>query len=108
MLSAGRCVGDPTADGMILWTRRPPVNGTSASRLTVEIATDEDFRHVVSRTHARMSAATDWTCRVLVAGLAPAREYWYRFADDHGMGAASAERSRRRRPRTTARCSSRS
>jgi len=82
----GIASGDPSADGMILWTRRPPVNGTSASRLTVEIATDEDFRHVVSRTHARVSAATDWTCRVLVAGLAPAREDWYRFTDDHGLG----------------------
>jgi alkaline phosphatase D len=62
------------------------VDGTSASRLLVEIATDQDFRHVVSKTHARVSTATDWTCRVLAVGLAPGREYWYRFTDEHGFG----------------------
>ena len=35
---------------------------------------------------ARLTAATDWTCRVLAAGLEPAREYWYRFIDEQGNG----------------------
>jgi alkaline phosphatase D len=82
----GVASGDPSADGAMLWTRRPPVTGSAASRLVVEIAADDAFRHVVSRTHARVSAATDWTCRVLVAGLTPATEYWYRFTDEHGFG----------------------
>ena len=82
----GVASGDPSADGVILWTRRPPTNEGSASRLLVEIASDDGFRDVVSTTHANVSAATDWTCRVLVAGLAPAREYWYRFTDEHGFG----------------------
>jgi len=82
----GVASGDPTADGVILWTRRPPTNEGSASRLLLEIASDEQFRHVVSTAHANVSAATDWTCRVLVAGLPPAREYWYRFTDEHGNG----------------------
>ena len=82
----GVASGDPGADGVILWTRRPPANGGSASRLVVEIAADADFRDVVSTTHATISAASDWTCRVLAAGLAPAREYWYRFTDEHGFG----------------------
>ena len=82
----GVASGDPGADGVILWTRRPPTNERPASRLLVEIASDEQFRHVVSTAHADVSAATDWTCRVLVAGLAPAREYWYRFTDEHGIG----------------------
>ncbi len=33
-----------------------------------------------------MSAASDWTCRVLVGGLKPSREYWYRFVDANGEG----------------------
>ena len=82
----GVASGDPSADGVILWTRRPPTKEASASRLLVEIASDEQFRHVVSTAHANVSAITDWTCRVLVAGLAPAREYWYRFTDEHGNG----------------------
>ena len=82
----GVASGDPSADGVILWTRRPPTKEGSASRLLVEIAADEQFRNVVSTSHATVSAATDWTCRVLVAGLGPAREYWYRFTDERGFG----------------------
>src|SRR5256885_3127875 len=82
----GVASGDPTPDGMILWTRRPPVDGTSATRLSVEIASDVDFRDIVSATHMSIDASSDWTCRVLVGGLAPAHEYWYRFTDDHGFG----------------------
>jgi len=33
-----------------------------------------------------VSAASDWTTRVLVAGLAPSRVYWYRFTDEEGHG----------------------
>jgi alkaline phosphatase D len=82
----GVASGDPSADGVMLWTRRPPTKEGFASRLLVEIAADEQFRNVVSTSHANVSLATDWTCRVLVAGLAPAREYWYRFTDEHGFG----------------------
>ncbi|HSK77307.1 MAG TPA: PhoD-like phosphatase N-terminal domain-containing protein [Thermoanaerobaculia bacterium] len=34
---------------------------------------------------AALTADTDWTCRVLAAGLHPARVYWYRFIDEHGF-----------------------
>src|SRR6185437_12218213 len=33
-----------------------------------------------------ISAEADWTCRVLVGGLKPARVYWYRFTDSNGNG----------------------
>ena len=51
----GVASGDPSADGVILWTRRPPTKEGSASRLLVEIAADEGFRNVVSTTHANVS-----------------------------------------------------
>lgn len=82
----GVASGDPTPDGVMLWTRRPPVDGSIASRLEVEIAADEGFRHIVSRASAAVDASTDWTCRVLVVGLAPSRVYWFRFTDEHGFG----------------------
>ena len=82
----GVASGDPRHDSVILWTRRPPVNGTSLNRLRVEISADKDFHSVVSTNHAAVSAASDWTCRVLAAGLAPNRVYWYRFIDDDGNG----------------------
>jgi alkaline phosphatase D len=81
----GVASGDPAPDGVILWTRRPFDTGETAT-LTVEIAEDEAFRRVVATAPATVSAASDWTCRVLAAGLRPARVYWYRFTDADGNG----------------------
>jgi alkaline phosphatase D len=82
----GVASGDPHPDSVVLWSRRPPAPAGSASRLRVEIAADAGFDHVVARAEAPLSAETDWTCRVLAAGLAPSRVYWYRFTDEHGFG----------------------
>ncbi len=82
----GVASGDPRPDSVVLWTRRPPVNGDAAKRLTVEIAEDEGFARVVASAQARLTDASDWTCRVLAGGLAPARLYWYRFIDERGNG----------------------
>ncbi|MEQ1832938.1 MAG: alkaline phosphatase D family protein [Candidatus Eisenbacteria bacterium] len=82
----GVASGDPYADSVLLWTRRPPVNGDAAARLTVEVAEDEQFTRVVATASAKLTAASDWTCRILAAGLKPATVYWYRFTDEHGNG----------------------
>jgi alkaline phosphatase D len=81
----GVASGDPEPDSVILWTRRPYEAG-GRRLLTVEIAEDADFRAVVASAPAPVSAQSDWTSRVLVAGLKPAREYWYRFTDSEGNG----------------------
>ena len=36
-----------------------------------------------------LASAADWTARVLVGGLKPARTYWYRFTDTDGNGSRS-------------------
>ena len=54
--------------------------------LTVEVAEDEAFRRVIAHAQAPVSSAADWTARVLVGGLKPARTYWYRFTDADGNG----------------------
>src|SRR5262245_16026605 len=82
----GVASGDPHPDSVLLWTRRPPVNGDTSKRLTVEIAEDEQFNRVVATAQANLTEASDWTCRVLAAGLKPARVYWYRFTDEQGNG----------------------
>jgi alkaline phosphatase D len=82
----GVASGDPTTDSVILWTRRPPAADSRARHLTVDVATDIDFTRVVARGKGEVSADTDWTCRILAAGLLPAHEYWYRFVDEHGLG----------------------
>lgn len=81
----GVASGDPDAQSVILWTRRPYADG-SRQILTVEVAEDEAFRRVVAQTEAPVSSDSDWTARVLVGGLAPARVYWYRFTDGEGNG----------------------
>ncbi|MFL6847759.1 MAG: alkaline phosphatase D family protein [Sphingomicrobium sp.] len=81
----GVASGDPDPSSVILWTRRPFASG-DRQLLTVEVAEDEAFRRVVAQASAPVSAAADWTTRVLVGGLRPARVYWYRFTDADGNG----------------------
>ena len=80
----GVASGDPAPDSVILWTRRAPDEAASSHRLMVEVASDEAFTRIAARGDVEVSAATDWTCRFLAAGLRPAREYWYRFVDEAG------------------------
>jgi alkaline phosphatase D len=82
----GVASGDPHPDSVLLWTRRPPSEKGPAKRLAVEIASDPQFRRIVARANAPLSAANDWTWRVLAAGLEPSTVYWYRFTDEHGFG----------------------
>jgi alkaline phosphatase D len=81
----GVASGDPDSNSIILWTRRPYGEGKRHA-LTVEVAEDEGFRRVVAHAAAPVSASSDWTARVLVGGLKPARTYWYRFTDTNGNG----------------------
>ena len=85
MFPEGVASGDPGPDSVLLWTRRPFDKG-GRQMLTVEVAEDEQFSKVVARSTAPVSAAADWTARVLVGGLKPARVYWYRFTDAEGNG----------------------
>jgi alkaline phosphatase D len=81
----GVASGDPDSHSVILWTRRPFAQGTR-QLLTVEVAEDETFRRVIAHAPAPVSSAADWTARVLIGGLKPARTYWYRFTDTDGNG----------------------
>src|SRR5689334_21558089 len=80
----GVASGDPQADSVILWTRRPFEHGAAPAELTVELALDSGFEKVVATTTARALEDSDWTCRVLVGNLQPHTVYWYRFADAQG------------------------
>ena len=91
----GVASGDPDSSSVILWTRRPfedPGTGAPGAKsssghvLTVEVAEDDAFRRVVAKASAPVSPESDWTTRVLVGHLKPARVYWYRFTDAEGNG----------------------
>ena len=81
MFPEGVASGDPDASSVLLWTRAP-----RATRLQLEVANDAKFEHVVATASTPVSAEADFTCRVLVGGLKPARVYWYRFSDPDGNG----------------------
>lgn len=81
----GVASGDPTANSVILWTRRPPVKNSAAKKLIVEISTTPAFKKILAGGTASISAESDWTCRFLAKDLEPNREYWYRFIDDKGF-----------------------
>jgi len=82
----GVASGDPDSSSVLLWTRRPYDKGLKAARLIVEVAQDRDFQNVVAKTKTTALEESDWTVRVLVGGLKPATEYWYRFTDSDGHG----------------------
>ena len=80
----GVASGDPDSNSVLFWTRYP--SSGKQAQLTLEVAEDELFERVTASTPVTVSAEADWTCRVLVGGLKPARVYWYRFSDSDGNG----------------------
>ncbi len=86
----GVASGDPDSNSVLLWTRRPPAASDAANhaieKLSAEISEDEAFTQVIATAEAPISAASDWTCRVLVGKLKPSHVYWYRFTDSDGNG----------------------
>jgi len=80
----GVASGDPRPESVLLWTRCPGAGRPVP--LTVEVAEDAAFARVVATATTVARPEYDWTVRVLVGRLAPAREYWYRFTDADGAG----------------------
>ncbi|MCK9901428.1 alkaline phosphatase D family protein [Frankia sp. Cpl3] len=84
----GVASGEPTADGFVLWTRLAPsplsadgLGGMSSTPVTVEwqVANDQYFTQLAASGSVSAVAAWAHSVHVEVGGLAPNREYWYRF-----------------------------
>jgi alkaline phosphatase D len=81
----GVASGDPTASGVVLWTRLAPKplegGGAPAEDIAVawQVAEDEQMKKVVR--DGTTVASPDWghSVHVEVDGLAPDRWYWYQF-----------------------------
>ncbi len=72
--------GDPRPDSIVLWTRAAST-GTADVDVVLEVATDDQFAHLVSLSTGQLTAklATDFCLRVKVTGLTAATRYYYRF-----------------------------
>lgn len=82
----GVASGEPSPDGMVLWTRLAPApldpdGGMGMRRVPVrwELAADEHFSHVVRRGETVAEPAWGHSVHIEPRGLAPDRPYWYRF-----------------------------
>ncbi|MFY8057755.1 MAG: alkaline phosphatase D family protein [Planctomycetaceae bacterium] len=81
----GVASGDPTSDGVVLWTRLAPEplhgGGLPPENFPVrwELAEDEGFRNVVQSGTELATAALGHSVHVEVRGLRPDCWYWYRF-----------------------------
>lgn len=83
----GVASGDPTPDGVVLWTRLAPdpLHGGGLDRVGPvdvdwAIARDERMLEIVGRGAAVADPAWAHSVHVEVAGLEPGRDYFYRFA----------------------------
>src|SRR5688572_30407750 len=82
----GVASGDPTATGVVLWTRLVPLpfepgGGMPGRPVTVswQVARDALFRHVVRSGEALALPQLAHSVHVDVDGLTPDRDWYYRF-----------------------------
>ncbi len=83
--SLGVASGDPTPDGIVLWTRLAPAplegGGLPAEIFGVryEVAADDQFSRIVRRGSIEALPEEAHTVHAEIAGLQPGTQYWYRF-----------------------------
>jgi alkaline phosphatase D len=84
----GVASGDPTPNGVVLWTRLAPdplAGGGMAPMATLvtwQVAADERFKKTVRRGLAVAAPQLAHSVHVEVTGLEPGHDYWYRFRHD--------------------------
>ena len=82
----GVASGDPWPDGVVLWTRLAPdpLNGGGMEMkpvpVTWEVSADPGMKTMVRKGDAVARPELGHSVHVEVDGLAPDREYWYRFS----------------------------
>jgi alkaline phosphatase D len=92
----GVASGDPSANGVVLWTRLVPTEpGQASTPLTVhwELADDEGFQRIVQRGQATALPGLGHSVHVELAGLAPGRWYHYRFMHGDAVSATGSTRT---------------
>src|SRR5581483_2021929 len=86
VFTLGVASGEPRPDSVILWTRLAPEplvgGGMPAIPVPVryEVASDDSFRRILHAGAVLAEPANAHSVHVEIAGLEPARWYWYRFA----------------------------
>ena len=87
----GVASGDPSADGVVLWTRllADPLSGDDLVpgpiRVGWELAEDPGFQTIVQSGTETALEALGHSVHIELQGLLPGREYWYRFMTDDAV-----------------------
>lgn len=78
---SGVLSGDPTTDGVVLWTRIDPTVAGAGTTVTWEVASDPAFgaASILASGSATTSPDADHTVKVAVDGLGAGATAWYRF-----------------------------
>jgi alkaline phosphatase D len=82
--ASGIASGDPTSNGVVLWTRLLGEGDWNRESVDVrwELASNESFTKDVKRGKTRATPDLGHSVHVEVNGLKAGREYWYRFMVD--------------------------
>ena len=80
----GVASGDPQPDAVMLWTRAEPESLSDTVALSLQVAQDPDFSDLVLQAALSTDKTSDYTLRVFVDNLSPARTYYYRFLSEDG------------------------
>ncbi|RUO29751.1 alkaline phosphatase [Aliidiomarina sedimenti] len=89
----GIASGDPGCDRVMLWTRATPKAQTPSVTIEWDIATDQDFRHIVRSGTATTFPHRDYTVKIDVQELAENQVYFYRFKGQNGYSASGKTRT---------------
>ena len=86
----GVASGEPTADGVVLWTR---VGSSEELEVTWTVATDPDLQDMVATGTATASPDHDGCVHAIVDGLSPATTYHYAFRHDEDRSSVGRTRT---------------
>ena len=78
---------------VVLWTRLSPDLAPGVGEIRWEVATDPQCVHLVQNGRCPVGPVADWTAKVLVGGLEPDTNYWYRFVVDDQPSAVGRART---------------
>lgn len=77
----GVASGDPTPDGVVIWTKVAAIPAPVIQTQTWEVSNDMSFSNVTANGTVDALASNDFCVRVEVDGLEPNTYYYYRFTD---------------------------
>jgi phosphodiesterase/alkaline phosphatase D-like protein len=75
----GVAAGDASSNTVTLWTRAVDDAAPATATVTMQLATDTGFSHIVATSDGDTSASTDYTVKFAGTGLQPSTVYYYRF-----------------------------